>query len=55
MVRDGSCKDEETGMDGYARLVSSAWDFAAAHPFVCAWLAVSSAWAIFTVAGRDRA
>ena len=42
-------------MDGYARLVSSAWDFAAAHPFVCAWLAVSSAWAIFTVAGRDRA
>lgn len=42
-------------MDGYTSLLASAWDFAAAHPFVCAWMAVTSAWAIFTVAGRDRA
>lgn len=41
-------------MDGYTTLCGAAWDFAAAHPFVSAWLAVASAWAIFTVA-RDRA
>jgi hypothetical protein len=42
-------------MDGYTSLMSTAWDFAAAHPFVCAWLALTSVYTIFTIAGRDRA
>jgi hypothetical protein len=42
-------------MDGYVSRFSGVWDFATAHPFVSAWLAAATAWAIFTMASRDRA
>ena len=42
-------------MDGYSSFLRPAWDFAAAHPFVSAWLALATAWAIFTFASRDPA
>jgi hypothetical protein len=34
-------------------ILGGAWDFAALHPFVTAWLAATSAWTLFTVARRD--
>jgi hypothetical protein len=42
-------------MNGYTDLLGGAWDFAAAHPFVSAWLALTTAWAIFTFASRNNA
>lgn len=40
-------------MDRLPNLLGGAWDFAGAHPFVAAWLAVASAWLVFTVGRRD--
>jgi hypothetical protein len=54
-ARDGLHPLGETGMDRYLRLLGGAWDFAAAHPFVCAWLALTTVWALFTVANRHSA
>jgi hypothetical protein len=42
-------------MDSLPHLLGGAWDFAAAHPFVSAWLAVTTVWTTFTVARRDDA
>jgi hypothetical protein len=42
-------------MDRFPNLLGGAWDFAATHPFVSAWLAVTSVWALFTFARRDDA
>jgi hypothetical protein len=35
--------------------LGGAWDFAAAHPFICAWLALTSVWALFSFSRRDGA
>jgi hypothetical protein len=40
-------------MDRLPNLLGGAWDFAAAHPFVSAWLAVTSVWALFAFSRRD--
>lgn len=40
-------------MDRLPPALTSAWDFAAAHPFVSAWLALTTVWTLFTVARRD--
>lgn len=40
-------------MDRLPNLVGGAWDFATAHPFVAAWLAITSVWALFNFARRD--
>jgi hypothetical protein len=45
----------EADLYGYSSLLTSAWAFVASHPFVSAWLALASAWALFTVSSRDRA
>ncbi|MFC3070901.1 hypothetical protein [Phenylobacterium soli] len=34
-------------------ILSGAGDFAATHPFVSAWLALTTAYTLFTVAHRD--
>lgn len=40
-------------MDRLTSVLSTAGDFAAAHPFVSAWLALTTAWTAFTVARGD--
>jgi len=40
-------------MDRLPLALTSVWDFAAAHPIVSAWLALTTAWTVFTVARRD--
>lgn len=42
-------------MDRFPDLLGGAWDFAAAHPFVSAWLVGTSVWALFSFARRDDA
>ena len=42
-------------MNGHSSYLAAAWAFATAHPFVSAWLALATAWAIFTVSSRDHA
>lgn len=40
-------------MDRLSIALNGAGDFAIAHPFVSAWLAVTTAWTLFTFARRD--
>lgn len=40
-------------MDRIPSVLSLAGDFAAAHPFVSAWIALTTAWTVFTFARRD--
>ena len=40
-------------MNWVALVLGGAGEFVMAHPFVSAWLALTSAWTIFTVAKRD--
>jgi hypothetical protein len=42
-------------MSGYTNLLGEAWDFATLHPFVSAWLALATAWVVFTFASRNNA
>lgn len=42
-------------MDRLPNVLGGAWDFAAAHPYVSAWLAATTVWAMFTFARRDGA
>ncbi len=42
-------------MDRLPNLLGGAWEFAAVHPFVAAWLALTTAWTVFTFARRDGA
>ena len=40
-------------MDRLPGALSGIWDFAAAHPFVSAWLAAATVWALFTMSSRN--
>jgi hypothetical protein len=40
-------------MDRLPYALTGAWDFAAAHPFVSAWLALTTVWTLFSVTRRD--
>ncbi len=40
-------------MDRLSIALNGAGDFAAAHPFVRAWLALTTAWTLFSVARKD--
>jgi hypothetical protein len=40
-------------MDRLPFALTGAWDFAAAHPLVSAWLALTTVWTLFTLARRD--
>jgi hypothetical protein len=40
-------------MEKLPNALSGIWEFAAAHPFVSAWLAAATVWALFTVSQRD--
>jgi len=40
-------------MDRLSNWLGGAWDFAAAHPLISAWLAATSVWAMFTLMRRD--
>ncbi|MDB5494668.1 MAG: hypothetical protein JWP86_2005 [Phenylobacterium sp.] len=40
-------------MDSLQHLLGGALDFAAVHPFVSAWLALTTVWTMFTFARRD--
>lgn len=40
-------------MDRLPSLIDGAWIFAGAHPFVSAWLALTTAWTLFTFGRRD--
>jgi hypothetical protein len=40
-------------MDNLPSALTGAWDFATAHPFVSAWLAVTTVWTLFTFNRRD--
>lgn len=42
-------------LDGYSTFLGPAWDFASAHPFVSAWLALATAWLVYTLSGHDHA
>jgi hypothetical protein len=58
-LRDG-LRDKGDRMDRLPNLpggawLGSAWDFAAAHPYICAWLALTSVWALFSFSRRDGA
>jgi len=40
-------------MSSFPNVLGGAWDFTLAHPFIAAWIAVTSAWMLFTIARRE--